>query len=111
MARHEREDGFVLLGDGPFFEDRGSSARRDDIEAKAGIATLVGGKLTLNATISLIAADLDTGNNDSLRNFVWSAGGAWNFTPHMAATFKIADGSNGVNGQTDILRIGFRYTF
>jgi hypothetical protein len=81
------------------------------IEAKAGITTLVGDKLTLGATISLIAADLDTGSDDSLRNFVWSAGGAWNFTPHMAATFKLADGSNGVNGQTDIFRIGFRYTF
>ena len=81
------------------------------IEAKAGITTLVAGKLTLGATISLIAADLDTSDNSSLRNFVWSAGGAWNFTPHMAATFKIADGSNGVNGQTDIFRIGFRYTF
>jgi len=81
------------------------------IEAKAGINTKVGEKLTLGATISLIAADLDSGGSDSLRNFVWSAGGAWNFTPHMAATFKLADGSNGVNGQTDIFRIGFRYTF
>jgi hypothetical protein len=80
------------------------------IEAKAGITTKVGDKLTLGASISLIAGNLDTGDS-ALRNFVWSAGGAWNFTPHMAATFKLADGSNGVNGQTDIFRIGFRYTF
>ena len=94
-------------------DNPGTNADNDPkaIEAKAGISTKVGDKLTLGATISLIAADLDTPQNDSLRNFVWSAGGAWNFTPHMAATFKLADGSNGVNGQTDIFRIGFRYTF
>ena len=94
-------------------DNPGTAADTDPkaIEAKAGITTKVGDKLTLGASISLIAADLDTDSNDKLRNFVWSAGGAWNFTPHMAATFKLADGSNGVNGQTDVFRIGFRYTF
>jgi hypothetical protein len=94
-------------------DNPGSTADSDPkaIEAKAGITTLVGDKLTLGASISLIAGNLDTGDSEALRNFVWSAGGAWNFTPHMAATFKLADGSNGVNGQTDIFRIGFRYTF
>jgi hypothetical protein len=81
------------------------------IEAKTGINTKVGDKLSLGASISLVAADLDTANNDDLRNFVWSAGGAWAFTPNMSVQLKLIEGSNGVNGQNDVVRLGFRWTF
>lgn len=81
------------------------------IEAKVGVNTAVTDKFSLFGTISLVAGDLDTPTNDSLRNFVWSAGGAYAFTDLFSLSVKIVEGSNGVNGQTDIARLGFRFSF
>ena len=81
------------------------------IEAKVGVTTAVTDKFSLFGTISLVAADLDRPTNDSLRNFVWSAGGAYAFTDLFSLNLKIVEGSNGVNGQTDIARLGFRFSF
>ena len=81
------------------------------LELKAGVQTTVVDKLGLFATISLVRGDLDTPTNDDLSDFVWSIGGAYNFTPNFAVNLKVVEGSNGVNGQSDVLRIGARWTF
>lgn len=68
-------------------------------------------KFSLFGMISLAAGDLDSGGNDTLRDFIWSAGGAYAFTKVFSMNVKVVEGSNGVNGQSDVARVGFRYTF
>jgi hypothetical protein len=81
------------------------------IEGKVGLNGRVTDAFSLFGTISLAAGDLDTPTNDKLRDFIWSAGGAYAFTPTISLNLKIVEGANGVNGQSDIFRIGFRWTF
>jgi len=81
------------------------------LEVKFGISHMIGKKFNAFGTIALVAADLDTPSDDDLRNFVWSAGGAYLFTKHMSASLKIVKGSNGVNGQSNVARAAFRWTF
>ena len=81
------------------------------LEIKTGVSTAVTDQFSLFGTISLVFGDLDTPVDDDLRNFVWSAGGAYSFTPNFSVNLKIVEGSNGVNGQDDIVRIGGRWTF
>ena len=81
------------------------------LEFKIGVNTTITEKLGLFATISLIAGDLDTPSNSDLQNFVWSAGGAYSFTPNLLVNLKLVEGSNGVNGQSDVIRAGVRWTF
>jgi hypothetical protein len=80
-------------------------------EVKFGLSHMIGKKFSTFGSISLVAGDLDTPNDSNLRNFVWSAGGAYLFTKHMSASLKIVNGSNGVNGQTKVARAAFRWTF
>jgi hypothetical protein len=81
------------------------------LEVKFGLSHMIGKKFNAFGTIALVAADLDTPPDDDLRNFVWSAGGAYLFTKHMSASLKIVKGSNGVNGQSNVARAAFRWTF
>jgi hypothetical protein len=81
------------------------------IEGKVGINGSVTDALSLFGTFSLAAGDLDTTTNDNLRDFIWSAGGAYAFTPNMSLSLKVVKGSNGVNGQSNVGRIAFRWTF
>jgi len=81
------------------------------LEVKFGLSHMIGEKFSTFGTISLVAGDLDTPTNSDLRNFVWSAGGAYIFTKHISASLKIVKGSNGVNGQSDVARAAFRWTF
>lgn len=80
-------------------------------EVKFGLSHMIGEKFSTFGTISLVAGDLDTPTDSDLRNFVWSAGGAYIFTEHISASLKIVKGSNGVNGQSDVARAAFRWTF
>lgn len=89
----------------------GTKTEPTALEFKVGVNTLVVDKLALFGHISLIAGDLDTPSNSDLNNFVWSIGGAYNFTPAFSVNLKIVEGSNGVNGQSDVFRIGGRWTF
>jgi hypothetical protein len=81
------------------------------VEVKFGLSHMIGDKFSTFGTISLVAGDLDTPTDSDLRNFVWSAGGAYIFTKHISASLKIVKGSNGVNGQSDVARAAFRWTF
>lgn len=81
------------------------------IEGKVGVEGNITDKFSLFGTISLAAGDLDTGSNDTLRDFIWSAGGAYAFNKTFSLNVKVVEGSNGVNGQSDVARIGFRWTF
>jgi hypothetical protein len=58
-----------------------------------------------------VAGDTDSNGDDDLTNFVWSAGGAYAFTDNFSVSLKLVEGSNGVNGQSDVVRIGARWTF
>jgi len=81
------------------------------LELKVGVNTLVVDRLALFAHISLVNGDLDTPSNSDLKNFIWSIGGAYNFTPNISVNVKVIEGSNGVNGQSDVFRLGGRWTF
>jgi hypothetical protein len=81
------------------------------LEVKFGLSHMIGEKFSVFGTISLVAGDLDTPTDSNLRNFVWSAGGAYMFTKHISASLKIVKGSNGVNGQSNVARAAFRWTF
>jgi hypothetical protein len=81
------------------------------IEFKTGVSHAVTDKFSLGGTISLVAGDTDQPGNSDLTNFVWSAGGAYAFTPNLSLNLKLVEGSNGVNGQSDVVRIGARWTF
>lgn len=81
------------------------------LELKFGVNSQIAEKFGLFATISLVRGDLDTPTDNDLSNFVWSAGGAFNFTKNLSASLKIVDGVNGVNGQSEVARIGLRWTF
>jgi len=81
------------------------------IEFKFGLRTKIGEKFTGFGSISLVAGDLDTSSDDDLRNFVWAAGGAYSFNKHFALSLQVVEGSNGVNGQSDVARIGGHWTF
>lgn len=102
-------EGGIWLGE----QDNPNGAKNDPraIEGKVGVNGYVTDKLTLFGTISLTAGDLDTPTNDKLRDFIWSLGGAYAFTPTISLSFKVVEGSNGVNGQSDIARLAFRWTF
>jgi hypothetical protein len=78
---------------------------------KFGANTAITDAFSIFGTISLVSGDLDRPGNDDLTNFVWSAGGAYAFTPNFSLSLKLVEGSNGVNGQSDIARIGARWTF
>lgn len=109
----ERTDLFVEGGLWLGEKDNPNSATNDPraIEGKVGINGRITDALSLFGTISLTAGDLDTPNNEDLRDFIWSAGGAYTFTPTFSINLKVVEGSNGVNGQSDVARIGFRWTF
>jgi hypothetical protein len=81
------------------------------LEARFGLRTAVGKKFTGFGAISLVAGDLDSPPDDDLRNFVWLAGGGYSFNEHFALSLQVIEGSNGVNGQSDVARIGARWTF
>ena len=93
--------------DAPAAEDTDPKA----LEAKFGLGTSIGEKFSAFGTISLVAGDLDTDTDDDLRNFVWAAGFGYAFTKHFSMDLKLIEGSNGVNGQSDVARIGGRWTF
>ena len=109
----ERTDLFVEGGLWFGEQDNPNGVTNDPraIEGKVGINGRVTDALSLFGTISLAAGDLDTPTNDNLRDFIWSAGGAYAFTPTISLNLKIVKGSNGVNGQTNVARIAFRWTF
>ncbi len=102
-------EGGLWLGD----QDNPGAASTDPraLEGKVGVNGRITDAFSLFGTISLAAGDLDTPTNDNLRDFIWSAGGAYAFTPTFSLNLKVVEGSNGVNGQSDIARIGFRWTF
>jgi hypothetical protein len=81
------------------------------IEAKVGITGNVTDALSLGGSFALAAGDLDTPTNSDSSDFIWSAGGAYAFTPNIALSLKVVKGSNGVNGQTNVGRLGFVWTF
>lgn len=80
-------------------------------ELKAGATRSFSEKFDIFCTLSWVTGDLDTGDNDSLRNYVWSLGGAYRFGDHWSINLKIVNGVNGVNGQDQVLRFAGRYTF
>jgi len=81
------------------------------LELKAGINHALSDKLGLFGTLSWVGGDLDTSGNDDLRNYVWSLGGAYNFSSLFSLNLKMVNGVNGVNGQDEVLRLGARWTF
>jgi len=82
------------------------------IEAKVGLTQSLSDKLSVFGTLSLVRADLDTDNkDDDLSNSIWTIGGAYNFTDLFSLNIKYGDGSNGVNGMTQVVRIGARFSF
>ena len=102
-------EGAIWIGE----QDNPGGTKTDPraLEGKVGVNGYLAEKFTLFGTISLVAGDLDTPPNDKLRDFVWSFGGAYAFTPKISLNLKVVEGSNGVNGQSDVARIGFRWTF
>jgi hypothetical protein len=72
---------------------------------------MISDKFSLFGTFSLVSGDLDTDTNDDLNNFIWSLGGAYSFTDTISLNVKLVNGSNGVNGQDEVLRIAGRWTF
>lgn len=91
--------------------DTGEDTDPKAIEAKFGLTTRIGEKFSAFGGISLVAGDLDTPTDDDLRNFVWAAGFGYAFTRHFSLDLRVVEGSNGVNGQSDVARIGGRWTF
>lgn len=101
---------------GLWFGDQDNPSPQSDsdpraLELKTGVNHAVTDKFSLGGTISLVAGDTDQPGDDDLRNFVWSAGGAYAFTPNFSVSLKLVEGSNGVNGQSDVVRLGARWTF
>lgn len=92
-------------------QDAGPDTDPTALEVKFGLGTAVGEKFTAFGAISLVAGDLDNPPDDDLRNFVWSAGGIYAFTKLFSMSLQVIEGSNGVNGQSDVARIGARWTF
>jgi hypothetical protein len=90
----------------------GYKAKPTAIEAKAGLNTMITDKFGLFGTFSLVGGDLDAENgDDDLNNFIWSLGGAYSFSDRISLNVKLVNGSNGVNGQDEVLRIAGRWTF
>ncbi len=102
-------EGGLWLGE----QDNPNGVKNDPraIEGKVGINGRITDALSLFGTLSLAAGDLDTPNNDKLRDFIWSAGGAYAFTPKISLNVKVVRGSNGVNGQSEVARLAFRWLF
>jgi hypothetical protein len=103
-------EGGIWLGEQ---KDNGNATNTNPraIEGKVGINGRVTDAFSLFGTFSLAAGDLDTANNDKLRDFIWSAGGAYAFTPKISLNVKVIRGSNGVNGQSEVARLAFRWLF
>ncbi|HET6277324.1 MAG TPA: hypothetical protein VFG08_00925 [Candidatus Polarisedimenticolia bacterium] len=112
-ALTEKTDAIVEFGfwSGDQDNDTGTDTDPMAVEVKFGLGTKIGEKFTGFGAISLVAGDLDTPPDDDLRNFVWSAGGAYAFNKHFSLSLQVIEGSNGVNGQSDVARIGGRWTF
>lgn len=91
--------------------DAGGDADPTSAEFKFGVTSDISEKFTGFGAISLIAGDLDTGDDDDIRNFIWTAGGRYHFTRHFAVSLQVIEGHNGVNGQSDVARIAGRWTF
>jgi len=91
--------------------ETGSNTDPRSVEVKFGLNSRIGEKFSGFGTISLVAGDLDTPGSSNLQNFVWSAGGAYSFTKIFSVSLKVVKGSNGVNGQSDVARLGARWTF
>ena len=89
----------------------GSTNDPSAIEAKVGVEGNITDRFQLFGTIALAAGDLDSGSDDTLRDFIWSLGGAYAFTNNFSMNVRVVEGSNGVNGQSDVARVGFRWTF
>lgn len=92
-------------------QDSGTETDPMSLELKFGLSHMIGERFAAFGTVSLVAGDLDTDDDSDLRNFIWSAGGAYNFSDHFSVSLKVVEGSNGVNGQSDVARIGARWTF
>jgi hypothetical protein len=103
-------EGGIWLGEE---KDNGNGTNTDPraIEGKVGLNGRVTDAFSLFGTFGLAAGDLDTANNDKLRDFIWSAGGAYAFTPQISLNVKVVRGSNGVNGQSEVARLAFRWLF
>jgi hypothetical protein len=91
--------------------DAGGSTDPKAVEARFGFVTRIGEQFSGFGAISLVAGDLDTDTDSDLRNFVWTAGFGYAFTKHFSLNLRLVEGSNGVNGQSDVARIGGRWTF
>jgi hypothetical protein len=81
------------------------------VELKTGVSHAITDKFAVGGTISLVFGDTDQPQNSDLQNFVWSAGGSYAFTDNVSVSLKLVEGSNGVNGQSDVVRLGARWTF
>jgi hypothetical protein len=80
-------------------------------EFKAGVTQALSEKFGLFGTLSWVNGDLDIENDSNLRNYVWSLGGAYTISEHVAINLKVVNGVNGVYGQDQVLRFGARWTF
>lgn len=103
----EQDNDDIPTADNPSGDDTDPTAA----ELKVGASTAISEKFSIFGTISMAYGDLDTENNDDLDDFIWSAGGAYAFTDNFSLNVKVVEGSNGVNGQDDIVRVGGRWTF
>jgi len=80
-------------------------------EEKIGLNTMISDKFSLFGTFGLVSGDSDTDTDDDLSNFIYSLGGAYSFTDTISLNVKLVNGSNGINGQDEVLRIAGRWTF
>lgn len=101
-------EGGLWLGD---VDTDGDDTDPKALELKTGFIHSVSQKLDFLGSLSWVTADLDTDTDDDLRNYVWSAGAAYNFTKMFSMNLRIIDGFNGVNGQEQVLRLAARWTF
>jgi hypothetical protein len=100
----------LWLGDQDVPGDAGDTSPQA-FELKAGVNQAISEKFGLFGTLAWVTGDLDTDEDSNLRNYVWSLGGAYSFSDHFSLNLKVVNGSNGVNGQDQVLRLGARWTF
>jgi hypothetical protein len=105
----------VIVEGGLWFGDEDHPGDNDTkpsaFEIKAGINRALSEKLDIFATLSWVRGDLDTSDNSTLRNYVWSLGAAYKFNKSISINQKVVNGVNGVNGQDQVLRFAGRWTF
>jgi hypothetical protein len=81
------------------------------LELKAGVNQSLSEKFGIFGTVAWVKGDLDTPNDDDLRNYVWSLGAGYAFGELFSINLKIVNGVNGVNGQDEVVRFAGRWTF